>query len=433
MLNGDNSLSPPPTCEEKRLLDDTLVPCLEETDKAKCSIMSFLAQFINENVTSSKSKNKNKSNIKMKPMTNKKKKRNEYIKLQELYKKNRKAAYNKVVAESSFSEELKHEPVFSYWRNLMTKPDYTSFVPSMSNKNIDINYFVTPEEVAKVKMKYSTAPGPDNLTVKGLNKINIRQRAKLYSIFLKMSWVPDVILSSRTIFIPKGINVSEPSRMRPITISSVMLRRYHKIIAARLMKNLTFDSNQFGFRPLDGIAEAVKIMSSIQDLRKEHLMPINAAFLDVAKAFDSVSHKAIIGILRERGLNNNFVQCIEKIYKRSKTMFCFGGEVSDPVYPTRGIRQGDPLSSIMFLLIMDFILKHLSPNLGIHVVGKQIAYMAYADDVGLFAENPLDQQSLLDKVCEVMPKVGLDLNPEKCFTFSWISNKKKKICIFNKK
>ena len=108
-------------------------------------------------------------------------------------------------------------------------------------------------------------------------------------------------------------------------------------------------------------------MSNIHDQRKEHLMPINAAFLDVAKAFDSVSHKAIVGILRERGLDNNIVHYIEKIYQKSKTVLCFGGEVSDPVYPARGIRQGDPLSSVMFLMVMDFVLQRLPPNLGLNL------------------------------------------------------------------
>ena len=85
MLNCDNSLGPPPSCEEVNLLDDTLSSCLDEVDKAKCSIMSFLAQFIDENSTSRKSKNK--INTKKKVVSNKKRKRNEYIKLQDLYRR----------------------------------------------------------------------------------------------------------------------------------------------------------------------------------------------------------------------------------------------------------------------------------------------------------------------------------------------------------
>ena len=121
-------------------------------------------------------------------------KRIEYIKFQNLYKK-RKAVYNKIIAESSYSDELRPSIVFSYWRNLMTKPDCTEFYLSSDEKTINVNSFVLPDKVLKSKMKYSTAPGPDNLSGKDLNKITIRQKTKIFTLLLKMIWVSEVILS----------------------------------------------------------------------------------------------------------------------------------------------------------------------------------------------------------------------------------------------
>ena len=106
-------------------------------------------------------------------------------------------------------------------------------------------------------MKYNSAPRPDGLTVRKLNKIPVRQRCKIFSFWILAKWVPDVVLNSRTTFIPKEVDVNDPSKLRPITISSTTLRQFHKVLAARLYSSLRFHPGQFGFLKLDGTVKAV--------------------------------------------------------------------------------------------------------------------------------------------------------------------------------
>ena len=130
--------------------------------------------------TRTKTSRRTKSTVASTGLSNRKKKKAEYAKLQKLCKKSHKAVYNKIIPNTSISPELNSNDVFQFWKYLITRTDYT-------------------------------APGPDGLTVRKLNKIPVRQRCKLYSFWLLSKWVPEVVLISRTIFIPKEADVRDPS------------------------------------------------------------------------------------------------------------------------------------------------------------------------------------------------------------------------------
>lgn len=105
---------------------------------------------------------------------------------------------------------------------------------------IDINElpseisFVTPEKVRSAKLPYNSAYGPDGVIVSDLNKISIRARCKLFSTLLLLRWIPSYVLDSRTMFLPKKQVSTSPADLRPISISSVLSRLFHKILASRL-------------------------------------------------------------------------------------------------------------------------------------------------------------------------------------------------------
>ena len=157
--------------------------------------------------------------------------------------------------------------------------------------------------------------------------------------------------------------------------------------------------------------------------------------LDISKAFDSVCHRAIYNILENRGLDYGFIQYISFIYENSKTMLSFKGRVSEKRHPSRGVRQGDPLSPLVFLLVMDEILFSIPEHLVF--CGKddiKVNVIAYADDLGLFSNSPCFLQKMLNIVCENSPLLRLELNTEKYFSFSWVTtNKRLKTFAFNEK
>ena len=95
------------------------------------------------------------------------------------------------------------------------------------------------------------------------------------------------------------------------------------------------------------------------------------------------------------------------------TSIVFNGEALDPILPSRGIRQGDPLSPYLFILCIDFlgqlIEEKCSANLWklikVSQSGPSVSHLMFADDLVLFAKadniNCCVIRDVLDEFCKM--------------------------------
>lgn len=281
------------------------------------------------------------------------------------------------------------------------------------------------------RVRRGTAPGPDGLSVHDINRIPIRALAKLFTCWLLAKRVPEVLLASKTIFIPKKNDVDSPSALRPISMCSILVRWFHKVLASRLSLRYTPSKYQFGFRPVDGVAMATCLLDRALWLTNKRFKSLAVANLDFEKAFDSVNHKALLRILETAGLPIGFIEYLRYIYDTSYTLLCFRGSVSHRVHPTRGVRQGDPLSPLLFNLLMDFLFCHLDLNLGFDIDGERIGYLAYADDVLLICRKSQHLALNFERFVTAAASCGLRVNVDKSSTLVWLGNAKRKRVIFD--
>ena len=86
---------------------------------------------------------------------------------------------------------------------------------------------------------------------------------------------------------------------------------------------------------------------------------------------------------------------------------------------TRGVKQGDPLSPVIFNLVIDQLLRSVLQECGSTYNGKTVRAMAFADDLVLLADSPID---LLDWASTVLGTCGLLLNTNKCHIVSIVGN-----------
>ena len=123
----------------------------------------------------------------------------------------------------------------------------------------------------------------------------------------------------------------------------------------------------------------------------------NTGGKNVRKAFDSVSHHSIARMLDWVGIPGH-----GDMYRR-----CTTGIFALNVNITIGVKQGDPLSSVLFNLIMNLVLQKISAKIGVNLFGEELSWLAFADDLVLCARSRRALQDLVDKVTARLAGVGL--------------------------
>ena len=102
----------------------------------------------------------------------------------------------------------------------------------------------------------------------------------------------------------------------------MLMRFYAKVWDKQSRDNIKLDEGQKGFVPVDWCYEKVKILQNIKQRknRKEY----NILFLDLGKAFNSVSHQSIQNSLQRKGVPEDVVEGIMEMYYHSTTRISIG-------------------------------------------------------------------------------------------------------------
>ncbi|KAL7053305.1 hypothetical protein AAHC03_025503 [Spirometra sp. Aus1] len=110
---------------------------------------------------------------------------------------------------------------------------------------------------------------------------------------------------------------------------------------------------------------------------------IAVAVLDVAKAFDSVNHDTLLRAAVTHAAPPLLLNLLSSSYSRTTTQI-FDTEVRC----LRGVRQGDPLSPLLFSCALSEAISYSDRQLGFELDGVTVDCIAYADDLVLFSESP---------------------------------------------
>lgn len=287
---------------------------------------------------------------------------------------------------------------------------------------------VTKEELLGAKVENGSAAGPDGISPDSWNKVNDKYKLLLYNLFVFYEGVPNALQSSRTVFIPKEEGGStDPGDFRPLTICSVVLREFNKILARRLVKVHEHDPRQTAYQPMDGVGMNVIVTTAIIAEAKRKLKELHIAILDLVKAFNSIYHEAIKAGVEELGYPKGFVKYITRLYEQAYTFLQFEGETKKARVGV-GVYQGDPLSGLIFLMVFQKGLKALNKEVGFDLGNARCNAGAYSDDNLLYASTREGLQENIDRKSREEERVGLRANPRKSRTLSLVpSGREKKI------
>ena len=280
---------------------------------------------------------------------------------------------------------------------------------------------ILKEEIAWVlrNSKTGKAAGSDEVYLEmilALGEEGVNLLWELFNNIYETGHLPDEMLKSIFIAIPKKPNTMDCENHRTISLMSHTLKLFLKTILQRVRRKLIpqISDYQYGFMPDRGTRNAIFTLRMLCERAIEHQQNVFLCFIDYQKAFDKVRHNLLLSMLKQIGIDDKDYRIIHNLYFQQKAAIKLTEDLSNWIDIKRGVRQGCVMSPDLFNLYSEFIFRELEEiEEGIQINGQRINNIRYADDTVLIASTEAGLQLLLNKVLTSSEKFGLILNAKK--------------------
>ncbi|GJZ99613.1 putative RNA-directed DNA polymerase, eukaryota, reverse transcriptase zinc-binding domain protein [Tanacetum coccineum] len=240
----------------------------------------------------------------------------------------------------------------------------------------------------------SKAPGPDGYSFAFVKKYWGTIQKDLYdfvNLFFASCVMPNGANSSFFTLIPKVNNPTLITDFRPISLIGIHYKIIAKILANRLSKVIDkiVSKEQSAFIAGRQILDGPVILSEIIEWYKKRKKKLLIFKVDFEKAFDSISWNYLIHILDSFGFGNKWCSWIKACLNSSRASILINGSPTSEFSIKRGLRQGDPLSPFLFILVMEGLHNAFEEAVGNGLITGvniknstiNVSHLFYADDV----------------------------------------------------
>jgi len=240
---------------------------------------------------------------------------------------------------------------------------------------------------------------------------------------------------------PKGdINVMD--NYRAITVGSAISKIFAQVIMNRMNdwaeSHEMRAATQFGFRKGMGTTEAIFMLRHLVDKAQMSDKHLFTAFIDFKKAYDSVPRALLWRCLKKLGIHGSLMEILEQMYSSVRLQVKLDNVMGAEFQSNIGVKQGDPLSPLLFGLYIDRFASFLRDRCpkGDVICGNEIVQLLfYADDLAMVTHDPQLLQDYLKTLETFCQATGLNVNVAKTEivvfsrqwstgSFKWFFNKK---------
>ena len=157
---------------------------------------------------------------------------------------------------------------------------------------------------------------------------------------------------------------------------------------------------QFGFKSDHSTIDAIFLLKYLIDRQLQARKKLYCAFIDLKKAFDSISRSSLWFKMIKSGIDGKLFDLVRSMYDNIKLQVKYLGSLSDLFSCDVGLLQGEIISPFLFALFIDDIEMNLQENLnaGITIDQLQLYLLLFADDAVLFSETREGLQNQLNNL-----------------------------------
>ena len=286
----------------------------------------------------------------------------------------RKNAISRIMDENGIWHETKEgiaNVVVSYFEKLYTTSypshilEITDTIPTKVSSEMNqslIKDFTKEEVLAALKQMHPTkAPSPDDMSAIFFQKYWDVVGNDVTSMVLNVLNCNKSIVEINKTYITLVPKTKSPTKMteyRPISLCNVVYKLISKVLANRLKVTLPhlITENQSVFLSerliTDNVLVAFEVMHYLEHKRdgKDCYMAVK---LDMSEAYNRVKWGFIEKVMERMGFHERWIALVMHCISTISYSILMNGVAYGSIIPTRGLRQGDPLSLCLFLLCAD--------------------------------------------------------------------------------
>ena len=183
-----------------------------------------------------------------------------------------------------------------------------------------------------------------------------------------------------------------------------------------------------GFLPFEGCFEHSFLMQSLLDDSKRRNKNLRIVWFDLKNVFGSVPQNKLFEMMERLSVPPAFISLCQDIYQNSTFKIRTASGYTNPIPQTMGVKQGCPLSPLLFNLAIQGMLIGLDTvDAGYKLPdGSSIKYMAYADDLCIVDNDIEGINAMIHKIEEFSNWAQLQFNTSKCASLSMMNSKSRK-------
>ena len=275
------------------------------------------------------------------------------------------------------------------------------------------------------RLKNNRAPGEDCINVELIKNGGKKLWKCIYDLVVDI-WNTEQMPNDWNVAIicpvhKKGSKL-ECNNYRGISLLNVTYEIFTSILAKYIEPyvELSLGDYQCGFRKGRSTTDQIFSLRLILEKFYEYNLPLHQFYIDFKQAFDTINRSYIFNSMAEFGIPNKLIVLAKMTLSHTLNKVNIQGKLSESFETYNGIRQGDSLSTLLFNIGLERLIRKIIINPGGTIFNRMTQYLAFADDIVILSRNLISLDEVIQQVQSETGPAGLEIN---CTKTKYMYNK----------